>query len=148
MDKLKIYLDNCCYGRPFDDLSQEKIKNEANAKMFIQSLIQYKSISLYYSFMSLYEISKCPLEENKRHIQNFVISNADTYISKANYDEIEKLSNEIMLTGIKQKDATHLACSIIAKCNYFITTDDRVTKYKTERIKVVNPIDFIKIWRA
>ena len=21
---LKIYLDNCCYGRPFDDLSQEK----------------------------------------------------------------------------------------------------------------------------
>jgi hypothetical protein len=25
---LKIYLDNCCYGRPFDDLSQERIKNE------------------------------------------------------------------------------------------------------------------------
>ena len=148
MDKLKIYLDNCCYGRPFDDFSQEKIKNEATAKMFIQTLIQYKSVLLYYSFMSLYEINNCPLEENKRHIQNFVISNADTYISKANYDEIEKLSNEIMLTGIKQKDATHLACSIIAKCDYFITTDGRVTKYITDKIKVVNPIDFVRIWRA
>ena len=25
---LKIYLDNCCYNRPFDDLSQEKILEE------------------------------------------------------------------------------------------------------------------------
>ena len=22
---LKLYLDNCCYSRPFDDLTQEKI---------------------------------------------------------------------------------------------------------------------------
>ena len=29
---LKIYLDNCCCGRPFDDLSQEKINDEATAK--------------------------------------------------------------------------------------------------------------------
>jgi len=87
-------------------------------------------------------------EESRQHIQNFVISNADTYISKVkNYDEIEKLSNEIVQTGIKPKDATHLACAITAECDYFITTDGRVTKYKTDRIKVVNPIDFIKIWR-
>ncbi|MCL2018234.1 MAG: hypothetical protein FWG70_00620 [Oscillospiraceae bacterium] len=73
---------------------------------------------------------------------------ADTYIGKASFIEIESLSNEIMQTGIKQKDATHLACAIIAKCDYFITTDTRVTKYKTDRIKIANPIDFIRIWRA
>jgi hypothetical protein len=30
---LKIYLDNCCYNRPFDDLSQEKVKDESTAKI-------------------------------------------------------------------------------------------------------------------
>ena len=28
---IKIYLDNCCYNRPFDDLSQEKNYMEASA---------------------------------------------------------------------------------------------------------------------
>ena len=96
MDKLKIYLDNCCYNSPFDDLSQAKVKNEANAKMFIQSLIKYNSISLCYSFMSLFEINDSPFEENKQHIQNFVIANSDIYVGKANYDEIEKVTNKIM----------------------------------------------------
>ncbi len=28
---LKLYLDNCCYNRPFDDLKQEKINLEARS---------------------------------------------------------------------------------------------------------------------
>lgn len=28
---INIYLNNCCYNRPFDDLRQEKIKLEINA---------------------------------------------------------------------------------------------------------------------
>ena len=43
----KIYLDNCCYNRPFDDLSQVRVRDEAVAKMFIQSLIKYKSLILF-----------------------------------------------------------------------------------------------------
>jgi hypothetical protein len=43
---LKIYLDNCCYGRPFDDLSQNKINLEAKAKLYVQSLIKDKVIKL------------------------------------------------------------------------------------------------------
>jgi hypothetical protein len=40
MSKLKIYMDNCCYNRPFDDMTQVKLKNEAAAKMYIQSLVK------------------------------------------------------------------------------------------------------------
>nr|AGS51630.1 hypothetical protein [uncultured bacterium contig00017] len=52
-----------------------------------------------------------------------------------------------MKTGIKKKDAVHLACSVIAGCDYFITTDKRLTNYKTDNIQIVNPIEFVKIWR-
>ena len=148
MEKLNIYLDNCCYSRPFDDLSIGNNGLEATAKMFIQSLITYNIVSLCYSYMTLHEINDIPFEENKQHIEKFVVNNADIYVSKANNNEIERLSNEIMQTGIKQKDATHIACSIIAECDYFITTDKRVLKYQTNKIKIVNPIKFVEIWRA
>lgn len=50
-----------------------------------------------------------------------------------------------MKTGIKYKDACHVACAIYANCEYFITTDKRLLKYKSDKIKLVNPIDFIDI---
>ena len=37
---LKIYLDNCCYNRPFDNQKDRAIGAETQAKMFIQSLIK------------------------------------------------------------------------------------------------------------
>ena len=144
---LKIYLDNCCYSRPFDDLSQEKIKNEATAKIFIQSLIKYKSIELYYSFMSQSELDDSPFEESKAHIFDFIENNATAFIGENHLDALKSLTDEIIKTGIRIKDATHLACAIFAKCDYFITTDIRVIKYKTDKIKIVNPIEFMKMWR-
>ena len=144
---LKVYLDNCCYGRPFDDLSQDKIKDEATAKTYIQSLIKYKSLKLYYSYMTLSELEDSPYEDTKILILDFIESNANVFIGDNNTDKLITMTNDIMNTGIKMKDATHLACAIFAQCDYFITTDNRVTKYKTDRINIVNPIEFIEIWR-
>jgi len=147
MNKLKIYLDNCCYNRPFDDFTNEKNKLEAIAKMFIQSLIKYKCVSLYYSFISQVEIDDSPYEERKVYILDFIETNAVGFIGKMHSEEIEIIAEEIMKTGVKKKDATHLACSMIAKCDYFITTDKRLLNYKTDRIKIINPIKFVGIWR-
>ena len=146
MNKLKIYLDNCCYCRPFDDLSQVKIKNEANAKMYIQSLIKFNSLELHSSFMSFYEINDIPFASTKEHILQFVTEFTSYFISEDRKDDIKIISNDIMKTGIKKKDAVHLACSIIASCDYFLTTDNRVINYKNDKIKIVNPVEFIKLW--
>jgi len=143
---LKIYLDNCCYNRPFDDLTVGKNGLEANTKLFIQSLVKFKSIALYYSFMSLVENDCNPHEEQKEYILDFMEANAVGFVGTKRIDEIEALSDEIMQTGIKKKDATHLACSIIAECDYFITTDKRVISYKTDRIEIINPIGFVEMW--
>jgi predicted nucleic acid-binding protein len=43
----------------------------------------------------------------------------------------------------KEKDALHLASAIYACCTYFISTDIRLLKYKTDRIKLVTPVEFI-----
>lgn len=53
-----------------------------------------------------------------------------------------------MCSGVKEIDAAHIACAIIGGCDYFLTTDDRVLKYRDDRIKIINPVDFVKILEA
>ena len=147
MHKLSIYLDNCCYNRPFDDLSHVKVKNEAAAKMYIQTLVKYKSVLLCTSYMLSFEVSENPYAIKREHIQQFISEHSDLYVSQKREKEIMSLANNIIAAGIKLKDAVHIACSVIAECDYFITTDKRLFKFETESIKIVNPIDFVNMWR-
>jgi len=147
MDKLKIYLDNCCYGRPFDNQNDPAIFNDTQAKMTIQSLVKYKAIELVYSSVTIEEIAVYPIAANRNSIVKFIENNASYYIGKENDSTAIILTNEIMKTGIRRKDASHTACAIIAKCDYLITTDKRLLKYQDNRIKIINPIEFLKIWR-
>ena len=145
---LKVYLDNCCFNRPFDDLSIGNNRNEASAKMFIQSLIKYNNIELYYSFVSQAEIEENPFDDIKTAIMDFIETNATAFIGENRLDEVKAIANEIMITGIKPNDAAHIACAIFAGCDYFISTDKRLLKYQTNKIKLINPIEFMDIWRA
>ena len=145
---LKVYLDNCCLNRPFDDLSIGNNKNEASAKMFIQSLIKYKNIELYYSFVSQAEIEENPFDDIKAAIMDFIETNATAFVGENRLDEVKAIADKIMSTGIKPKDAAHIACAIFAGCDYFISTDKRLLKYQTNKIKLINPIEFMDIWRA
>ena len=70
------------------------------------------------------------------------------YDSNKREKDIAKIADAIMRTGIKEKDAYHVACAIIAECNYFVTTDDRLLKYQSEKIELVTPGEFIRRMEA
>jgi predicted nucleic acid-binding protein len=144
---MKIYLDNCCYNRPYDDLTIADNGNEATAKLFIQSLVKYGSLTLVYSFMSVTEVTDSKITENKRQIMSYIESCARFFVGNNRQNDIAQSAEEVMRTGIKNKDAIHLACAMFADCDYFITTDKRVLKYKPDKLKIVNPIEFVNIWR-
>ncbi len=48
VDKL-IYLDNCCFNRPFDDQDQTRVRLETEAKLSIQDLVRSKVLRLVWS---------------------------------------------------------------------------------------------------
>jgi predicted nucleic acid-binding protein len=50
-----------------------------------------------------------------------------------------------MATGVKMKDSCHIACAEMMKCDYLLTTDKRMLKYKGLSTKLINPIDFVKL---
>lgn len=140
---MKIYLDNCCFNRPFDDQSRIRIMLETEAKLKIQEEVRAGRLKLVWSYILDYENSKNPYEYRKLQIKGWG-KYAVTDI-KENDEVIEK-ANSLNLKGFKKLDSLHIACAIILKCNFFITTDDKILNLsKTlEEIKITDPIGFIK----
>lgn len=65
---MKIYLDNCCFNRPFDDQSQIRIRLEAEAKLKIQADILGGNFELVWSYILEAENLANPFEERKKAI--------------------------------------------------------------------------------
>lgn len=143
-DTLKIYLDNCCYNRPYDDQSQIRISLEAQAKIYIQTMIETGNFKLVSSYILIYENSRNRIETKRKAIEQFIKDNTAIYIDDSYSEEVEHVAIEIQQTGVKSADAIHVACAILAKCDFFITTDDRLLKYKSDLISIVDPVEFIR----
>lgn len=140
---MKIYLDNCCFNRPYDDQSQIRISLETQAKLYVQELIKDGEIELVASYVLWYENSQNPYETKRVAIGEFLRKYSTEYIDIEKAGEIKSKAEEIMKTGIKMKDAYHVACAIYASCDCFLTTDNRLLKYQTGEIQMLNPVDFI-----
>lgn len=69
---MRIYLDMCCYNRPYDDQSQLKVAMEAQCKLHIQSLIRERKLDMAASYMLRYECSHNPFEMRKNTIFDFL----------------------------------------------------------------------------
>lgn len=140
---MKIYLDNCCFNRPFDDQSQLRIRLESEAKLKIQEDIRSGLYRLIWSYILDYENSKNPFQERREQIVKWrAYAIEDIKENK----EIVKVATMINQYGIKKLDSLHIACAIKAKADYFLTTDDGLLR-KTilvKGIKITDPIGFIK----
>lgn len=55
---MKIYLDNCCYNRPYDDQLQMRIHLDTEAKLHIQDMVKNNELELVTSYMLDYENAK------------------------------------------------------------------------------------------
>lgn len=135
-----VYLDMCCFNRPYDAQTQLRIRLETEAKLRIQEMIRNEEISLVWSYILDYEVSFNPFEERRQVIESW------RYFSKVRVMEDESvisLAELYIKRGIKSFDALHVASAKYANATLFITTDDRLlSKIRIdEAIKAVNPLD-------
>jgi predicted nucleic acid-binding protein len=140
MRKLKIYLDNCCFNRPYDDQKQPKVILETLAKLYIQELALNHRLDLVWSYALKYENSRNVGEAKRTAIAQWENLSVE-FIGKS--EQLVALAHEIEKTGIKPFDALHIACAITARCDYLVTVDKRMAKYRDDRIVICNPVDFI-----
>jgi predicted nucleic acid-binding protein len=141
MEKLKIYLDNCCFNRPYDDQTYLLTKLETEAKLFIQKEIIDGNIELIWSFILHFENNSNPYADIREQIMLWENIAEKVVIYSA---DILQKAKEIMTLKIKEKDALHLACAVFAKANCFLTTDKKLLNKNFRETEILNPIDFVR----
>ena len=142
MEKTKIYMDMCCFNRPYDDQQQTRIHLESLSKLHLQQMITTGELDFVWSYVLEYENSKNPFQLRKETIRKFSYRCVQ-YVDESHADYVIKTAKDIIESGVKDKDALHVACALLASCDYFLTTDDRLLKYSTNQIKIINPMQFI-----
>lgn len=140
---LKLYLDNCCFNRPFDDQNQLKVFLETQAKLDIQEKILLGQYHLIWSHILDYEN-----EQNSNGMMKFEIAQWETrsVLTVEISELVLEHARSLMQSTIHLEDALHVACAIVAQADYFITTDRKLLNKlsKLNLIRAVNPIIFIE----
>lgn len=62
---MKIYLDACCWNRPFDDQSQNRVRVEAEAVLSILEMAQSSGVEIIGSDIVDDELSEMPDDERR-----------------------------------------------------------------------------------
>lgn len=136
-----LYLDTCCFNRPFDDLSQEKIRLEAENVRNIIEMSKKGEILIASSEFVEYEIAQIKNIKKRQNVKSFY-----------RFDEFYTINNRIAALaryyqtfGLKTFDSLHLAAAESNNVNYLLTTDDDFLKF-SRRIhlnsNVISPCEF------
>jgi predicted nucleic acid-binding protein len=139
---MRVYLDNCCFNRPFDDQRQVRVRLETEAKLEVQQRIKDGRIELAWSYMLDFENLANPLEERRRAVSGWRSSaNIDVEESPAVLSHARQIADR----GVGAKDAIHIACAMAAGCGVFLTTDDVLVRKMRgfSAIAVAYPTQFI-----
>ena len=133
----RLYLDNCCFNRPFDNQEQLKIKMETEAKLYIQNSILLGKYELVWSYILDFENNQNPYKERRNAIYDW---KKQACIFCVENDKIVKFAETLYNKGIKVKDALHIACAVEANADFFITTDKKLINTVIPEIRVINPL--------
>jgi hypothetical protein len=139
---VRVYLDNCCFNRPFDDQRQTKVRLEAEAKLCIQEHIRSGTLELAWSYILDFENAANPFEERRTTISGWrqyaAIDVEETAI-------ILQKAGALVELGLKAKVALHIACAMAGESTYFLTTDDDILRRgrNVQGITVLDPTAFV-----
>jgi hypothetical protein len=140
---VRIYLDNCCFNRPFDDQRQMRVRLEAEAKLCIQEQIRGGTLELTWSYILDFENAANPFEERRTTISGW---RQYATIDVEETVTILQQAHTLVGVGLKAKDSLRIACAIAGGCTYFVTTDDEILKRGKDMqgITVIDPAAFVR----
>ena len=136
-----VYLDLCCFKRPFDDATLERIRREAEAVAAILDLTQAGTFQLVRSPAHDFENERNP-REDRRVATRLWLETAT--VSVAASDQTGDRARALASLGFAPLDALHLAFAEASAARWFVTTDDRLLKVAMRhreqlRVDVVTP---------
>ena len=139
---MRVYLDNCCYNRPFDEQTQLKVRLETEAKLRVQALMRNGEVEYVWSDILSQEVFDNPFPHRREKILEWRHGAACTVEMTA---DVIADADELAEKGLKAADALHVASAAAVDCDFFITTDIRLLRHirQFKVTRILNPMEFL-----
>ncbi len=142
---MKVYLDVCCFNRPFDDHAQDRVRLESEAVLTILEHTQSVMWTIIGSEVIDIEISKIP-DDDLRCKVNILTGMKQKFITVNN--DVEIRAKELEKLGFKSFDALHIACAEKGDADILLTTDDIFLSKALQsrnilKVRVENPLRWL-----
>jgi hypothetical protein len=138
-----VYLDICCFKRPFDDASQPRVRREAEAVAAVLEAAANGRLRLVRSPAHDLENDRNPREDRRLATSLWLEAAVVEVVSSP---QTAARTRELASLGFGPLDALHLAFAELSGARWFATTDDPLLKrarVHKERlaVEVVGPGD-------
>jgi hypothetical protein len=138
-----VYLDICCFKRPFDDASQPRVRREAEAVAAVLEAAGKGRLRLVRSPAHDVENDRNPREDRRLATSLWLQAAVVEVVSSP---QAATRARELASLGFGPLDALHLAFAEVSDARWFATTDDALLKsarIHRERltVEVVGPCD-------
>jgi predicted nucleic acid-binding protein len=120
-----VYLDICCFKRPFDDASQPRVRREAEAVASILDAVTEGRLRLVRSPAHDLENERNPRDDRRLATRLWLRA---AVVEAVPSPEAAARARELALLGFSPLDALHLAFAEQAAAKWFATTDDALLK--------------------
>lgn len=140
----RIYLDMCCFKRPFDDQRQPRIRREPEAVSTIIEQAERIRIALIRSPALLLENDANP-REDRRVAAALWIDGAAVEVPHS--PEVELRAHQLSALGFAPLDSLHVSYAEAAGARALLTCDDGLLGLGRQhaallRTIIKNPVDF------
>lgn len=142
---LRVYLDTCCLMRAFDDQSFPRVRLETLAISDIMDFVQSKRIQWVAGKAVYLEVSACPSHARRDEVMNW-LRTVDEWQEYT--PVVDRVAKRLIKQSIGEWDARHLATAEVARCDWFLSTDQALIKRAQKispklSVRVANPTEFI-----
>jgi hypothetical protein len=143
---MRIYLDQCCLNRPFDEQRQERVHLETECIETILESFRRGRWQWIGSWAVVYEISYVAEAELRMELLRMLSWVHETVQV---LDTEEERAVDLMSMGFKDLDALHVACAESGRADVLLTTDDRFLSAGKRnqallKVKVANPLTWLE----
>ncbi len=140
---MKIYLDNCCYNRPFDNQTHERIHLESEAILMILQRGQSGMYKILGSDVLDLEMAHMSDDVKKQRVKN-LYKVTDTHIHYT--EEMKERARELQQqSNIRTFDSLHIAVAEAGEADVMLTTNVKLEKISETldlNVRVISPLKF------
>ena len=143
---IRVYLDTCCFNRPFDDQKQLRVRLESKAILLVLQSVARREWALIGSDAIDAEIAAIRDPTRRRRVME--LARAATEHVGIDADRSRR-QQSLEAMGFGSYDSFHIACAEAAGADALLTTDDglirRARRLRHQlAVRVANPVTWLE----